>query len=71
MRRYDSERKHVSSSSSSGIGFAGLLTVAFIVLKLTGYITWSWVWVLSPLWISAILAVLLICLFVFLAVKYT
>ena len=41
-----------SSSSSSGIGFPGLLTVLFIGLKLTGHITWSWVWVLSPLWIS-------------------
>jgi hypothetical protein len=46
-----------SSSSSSGIGFPGLLTVLFIGLKLTGKITWPWVWVLSPLWISALLAV--------------
>ena len=43
-----------SSSSSSGIGFVGLLTVAFIVLKLAGVIAWSWWWVLSPLWILAI-----------------
>ena len=43
-----------SSSSSSGIGFPGLLTVLFVGLKLTGHITWSWVWVLSPLWISAL-----------------
>lgn len=41
-----------SSSSSSGIGFIGLLTIVFITLKLTGYIAWSWWWVLSPLWIS-------------------
>lgn len=33
------------------IGFLGLLTLVFIVLKLTNYIDWSWVWVLSPLWI--------------------
>ena len=39
-----------SSSSSSGIGFFGLLAVLFIGLKLTGYITWSWWWVLSPIW---------------------
>lgn len=44
-----------SSSSSSGVGFSGLLTVVFIALKLTGNITWPWVWVLSPLWISFIL----------------
>ena len=42
-----------SSSSSTGIGFTGLLTIVFIVLKLLGKITWSWWWVLSPLWISA------------------
>jgi uncharacterized protein (DUF983 family) len=46
-----------SSSSSSGIGFPGLLTVLFVGLKLTGHITWPWVWVLSPLWISLLLAV--------------
>ena len=43
------------SSSSGGIGFTGLLTVAFIVLKLIGYIDWSWWWVLSPMWISTVL----------------
>lgn len=31
------------------IGFMGLLTLIFIVLKLTGVIAWSWFWVLSPL----------------------
>ena len=39
-----------SSSSSSGIGFFGLLGVLFIGLKLTGYIDWSWWWVLAPVW---------------------
>jgi len=38
-----------SSSSSSGIGFVGLLTVVFITLKLLGKIDWSWFWVLSPM----------------------
>ncbi|EIA21399.1 hypothetical protein [Listeria fleischmannii] len=38
--------------TSGGIGFAGLLTIVFIVLKLTDVIRWSWLWVLSPLWIS-------------------
>lgn len=49
-----------SSSSSGGIGFAGLLTIAFIVLKLTGVITWSWWWVLSPIWISALILALIL-----------
>lgn len=53
--------------SSGGIGFVGLLTILFIGLKLTGYITWSWIWVLSPLWISAlaVLAIFLIAVAVF------
>lgn len=50
-------RRMSDSSSSGGIGFPGLLTVLFIGLKLTGHITWPWVWVLSPLWISALLAI--------------
>lgn len=41
-----------SSARSGGIGFIGLLTILFIGLKLTGYIAWSWWWVLSPLWIA-------------------
>lgn len=41
------------SKNSSGIGFCGLLTVAFIVLKLTHFIDWSWWWVVSPIWIPA------------------
>jgi len=53
-----------NSSSSSGIGFPGLLTVLFVGLKLTGHITWSWWWVLSPMWISALIGLTIIA-FVF------
>ena len=42
-----------------GGGFCGLLTIAFIVLKLMGYISWSWIWVLSPLWIPVTLGLAL------------
>ena len=52
------------ASYSGGIGFCGLLTIAFIVLKLTGYINWSWWWVLSPLWIEAAIALLAILVIV-------
>lgn len=41
-----------TASSRGGIGFAGMLTILFIGLKLTHYIDWSWVWVLAPLWIG-------------------
>lgn len=53
MNRYGSGNS--SSSSSGGIGFVGLLTILFIGLKLGGVISWSWLWVLSPLWIGFIL----------------
>jgi hypothetical protein len=33
--------------------------VAFIVLKLCKVISWKWIWVLSPVWISIVLAVVL------------
>ena len=46
-----------ATASASSIGFGGLLTIAFIVLKLCGIIDWSWLWVLSPLWISAALVI--------------
>lgn len=36
---------------NGGVGFGGLLTIVFIVLKLVGVISWSWLWVLSPIWI--------------------
>lgn len=51
-----------SKSSSTGIGFTGLLTIVFIVLKLCGVIAWSWLWVLSPIWISIIIAILIIAI---------
>jgi hypothetical protein len=57
-----------SSSSSSGIGFSGLLTVLFIGLKLTNVISWPWVWVLSPLWISALIGAAIIAIVVIFAV---
>jgi len=49
-----------SSSKARGIGFPGLLTLLFIGLKLTGYISWSWWWVLSPIWIVTALCLAII-----------
>ena len=51
-----------NSSSSGGIGFTGLLTILFIGLKLTGYINWSWWWVLSPIWISILLGLTILAI---------
>lgn len=56
-----------NNNSSGGIGFVGLLQVAFIVLKLIDKIQWSWLWVLAPTWISFII---LIAVIVWVSVKY-
>ena len=41
------------------LGIVSILTIVFIVLKLSGVIKWHWIWVLSPIWISALTAVIL------------
>ena len=50
-----------------GPNFFGLLTIVFITLKLTGYITWSWWWVLSPLWGGAVLFLMIVVIFLLIA----
>ena len=52
-----------NSSSAGGIGFFGVLAVVFITLKLLGVISWSWLWVLAPLWIP--LAIVLIIVIIY------
>ena len=49
-----------SSSSSGGIGFLSVLGIIFIVLKLTGNITWSWWLVLLPFYGVLALAIVII-----------
>jgi ABC-type nickel/cobalt efflux system permease component RcnA len=49
-----------SKTSSGGVGFAGLLTIAFVVLKLCKVIDWSWWWVVSPMLISIGIALLIL-----------
>lgn len=55
-----------NNNKSGGIGFIGLLTIVFITLKLLGVIKWSWLWVLSPLWIYSLIILtiflMLVCL---------
>lgn len=63
-----------NDNATSGIGFAGALTLLFIGLKLGHVIAWSWWWVLSPLWISTglfvvIAALLLLIAFVTVTIK--
>lgn len=46
----DNKVRYVSSSSS----LPTVLTGVFVGLKLAGVIDWSWWWVLSPTWITAL-----------------
>ena len=50
----------MKNDTRCGMGFTSVLTLIFIVLKLCNVITWSWWWVLSPIWISWGLALVLI-----------
>lgn len=54
-----------------GLGFSSVLALIFITLKLTRTITWDWVWVLSPIWISAGLAVIILLVFAILYVFFS
>jgi len=56
--------------NEGGIGLAGILGVVFLVLKLTGFIDWSWWLVLLPFWIGAAIWLFLIVIF-FLALFVT
>lgn len=42
--------------TGSGIGFTGLLTIIFVLLKAFNVITWSWWWVFAPLWLPIAIA---------------
>lgn len=44
-----------NKAKQGGLGIVSVLTIVFIVLKLLGVIKWSWIWVLSPIWISAVI----------------
>lgn len=60
------EKDNKKTVVRNGIGFPGLLTIAFVVLKLCGVIDWSWWWVFSPVLFSTAAAIigLIICLFI-------
>ena len=54
-----SKRKR-SSSGGGGVSWGGCLALIFITLKIFGLIDWSWVWVLSPIWISIVFIVVIV-----------
>ena len=58
-KEYD---KKTSAAAKGGMNFLEALLLVFIILKLCKIITWSWWWVLSPIWIPLILWLLLVAI---------
>ena len=54
-----------NETRKSGVSFLGLLTILFIGLKLTGFVNWSWFWVLSPLVFQVVIFVIAALIIVF------
>ena len=53
-----------NNTTNTSIGFSGLLTICFIVLKLCGIINWSWLWVLSPTWIEIVIVLIILAVLI-------
>ncbi len=51
---------HGAGISGGGVSFCSLLAILFIALKLLDKIAWSWIWVLSPIWIPFAFFILLL-----------
>jgi len=55
-------RQNMAKVSVGGIGLE-MLAVAFIVLKLVGVISWSWWWVLAPVWAPIVTIAIFVVLY--------
>ncbi len=56
-----------TAATGGGITFVGALQVAFIVLKLCGVISWSWGWVLAPIWVGFLFSAIVVIIAVLIA----
>lgn len=46
--------------AGGSLGFGSVLTIVFVILKLTKTIDWSWWWVLAPTWIPIAFTLLIV-----------
>jgi len=51
-----------------GKGLLSTMFIVFLILKLTGTIAWSWVWVTAPLWIPLALFICFLLFVLFIGV---
>ena len=49
-------------TATASLSFLDLLAITFIVLKLLGKITWSWWWVLAPVWAPLAIIIVVVVL---------
>ena len=49
----------MDGNKTVGVGICDVLAIVFVVLKLVGVISWSWWWVLSPIWIPIVIILIL------------
>jgi hypothetical protein len=50
----------MNNGSRGGVSICTVVGIVFIILKLVGVITWSWVWVLCPFWIPIVILILVL-----------
>ena len=59
-----SRENKIGRAGAGGIGCSTVLLLIFVVLKLAGLVDWAWVWVLSPLWLTALPVLLILAVLV-------
>jgi len=60
-----------NNNRNTGIGIGVVLQILFIAFKLTDIITWSWFWVLSPMWIYGFIILLYLIIAIIMIIKYS
>ena len=58
----------MNKTNKTTLCFFELLAILFIALKLTGHITWSWVWVLAPIWAPIVIGIAIMIIVVIIVV---
>jgi hypothetical protein len=59
-----------NEKGNTAVGVIGILTVAFITLRLVGITRWPWLWVLCPLWLPIAFYTAFALVFLILGVVY-
>lgn len=62
---------NIQKTTTTVFPFFEILALIFIALKLCNVITWSWVWVLAPIWgpFVAGIGIILVCMIIYILVK--